>query len=96
MHGASHQKHRLREEVNVKVEEILSVSVPGGKITEEGVRVNIGVALQYLSSWLSVMFVVSFFLDSLTVSYPLYTSFSSKPIQLTVHKHKFTGIFIDL
>nr|XP_058955250.1 malate synthase-like [Pocillopora verrucosa] len=53
LHGASHQKHRLREEVNVKVEEILSVSVPGGKITEEGVRVNIGVALQYLSSWLS-------------------------------------------
>ena len=61
--------------VNVKVEEILSVSVPGGKITEEGVRVNIGVALQYLSSWLSVMFLVSFFLDSLTVPYPLYTSY---------------------
>jgi len=52
LHGACHQKHRLREEVNVKVEEILSVSVPGGKITEEGVRVNINVALQYLNSWL--------------------------------------------
>ena len=36
------------------VEEIISVSVPGGKITEEGVRVNIDVALQYLNSWLSV------------------------------------------
>ena len=54
LQGACHQKHRLREEVNVKVEEILSVSVPGGKITEEGVRVNIEVALQYLNSWLSV------------------------------------------
>lgn len=52
LRGASHQKHRLREEVNVKVEEILSVSVPEGKITEEGVRVNIDVALQYLNSWL--------------------------------------------
>lgn len=55
MQGACHQKHRLREEVNVKVEEILAVSVPGGKITEEGVRVNVGVALQYLNSWLLVI-----------------------------------------
>ena len=55
MQGACHQKHRLREEVNVKVEEILSVSVPQGSITEEGVRVNISVALQYMNSWLSVM-----------------------------------------
>ena len=39
----------------MKVEEILSVSVPGGKITEEGVRVNINVALQYLNSWLMVI-----------------------------------------
>jgi len=39
----------------VKVEEILSVSVPGGKVTEEGVRVNINVALQYLNSWLMVI-----------------------------------------
>lgn len=55
MQGACHQKHRLREEVNVKVEEILSVSVPQGSITEEGVRVNISVALQYMNSWLLVM-----------------------------------------
>jgi len=45
----------LREEVNIKVEEILAISVPGGKITEEGLRVNIEVALQYLNSWLSVI-----------------------------------------
>ena len=56
MQGACNQKHRLREDVNVKVEEILSVSVPGGTITEEGVRVNISVALQYMNSWLLVMF----------------------------------------
>ncbi|XP_073257362.1 malate synthase-like [Porites lutea] len=53
LQNACHQKHRLREEVNIKVEEILAISVPGGKITEEGLRVNIEVALQYLNSWLS-------------------------------------------
>lgn len=54
MQGTCHQKHRLREDVNVKVEEVVSVSVPGGKISEDGVRVNISVALQYLNSWLMV------------------------------------------
>ncbi|KAK3736314.1 hypothetical protein QZH41_020772 [Actinostola sp. cb2023] len=50
--GACHQKHRLREDVNVKVEELTTIDVPDGKITEDGVRTNISVALQYINSWL--------------------------------------------
>ena len=52
----------------MKVEEILSVSVPGGKITEEGVRVNINVALQYLNSWLMVIKNIYFVTVGLTVN----------------------------
>jgi malate synthase len=33
--------------------ELLDVSVPGGAITEAGVRTNVSVALQYLASWLA-------------------------------------------
>ncbi len=48
-----HQKHRLREDVHVTAEEILDIRVPGGQITEDGVRLNVSVALQYLNSWLN-------------------------------------------
>lgn len=48
----SNQKGRLREDVNVKAENLLDIRVPGGKITEAGVRNNISVALQYLAAWL--------------------------------------------
>jgi malate synthase len=47
-----HQKERTREDVQVTARELLDMHVPGGKITEEGVRNNISVAIQYLSSWL--------------------------------------------
>ncbi len=47
-----HQKDRLREDVAVTPEQLLDVRVPGGKITDGGVRTNISVALQYLDSWL--------------------------------------------
>ncbi|HEY7463140.1 MAG TPA: malate synthase A [Candidatus Limnocylindria bacterium] len=33
--------------------QLLDVSVPGGAITEAGVRTNVSVALQYLASWLA-------------------------------------------
>lgn len=48
----AHQKERLREDVQVSAHDLLDTSVPGGKITEAGVRLNISVALQYLDSWL--------------------------------------------
>jgi malate synthase len=49
--GKPHQKERLREDVKVRAEQLTDLQVPGGKITEGGVRNNISVALQYLSSW---------------------------------------------
>ena len=49
MQNANHQKHRLREDVNVNVEDLITIAVPGGKVTEEGVRKNTFVALQYIN-----------------------------------------------
>ncbi len=48
-----HQKTQKREDVTANTTTLLSPSVPGGKITEAGVRSNINVALQYLERWLS-------------------------------------------
>jgi len=47
-----HQKDRLREEVTVSADDLLNITVPGGKLTEAGFRDNVSVALQYLGSWL--------------------------------------------
>jgi malate synthase len=47
-----HQKTRLREDVRVEARDLLHVRVPGGELTETGVRANIDVALQYLDAWL--------------------------------------------
>lgn len=47
-----HQKDRLKEAVDVKANELIDFHVPGGKITEAGLRLNISVTLQYLESWL--------------------------------------------
>ena len=47
-----HQKHRLREEVVVKAEDLVNTRIPGSTITEAGLRNNISVGLQYLNSWL--------------------------------------------
>ncbi len=47
------QKEMLREDVNVTAAEITSVGVPGGTITEAGLRMNVSVALQYVDSWLN-------------------------------------------
>jgi malate synthase len=47
-----HQKERLRAEVNVAAQDLITFVVPGGTITEAGVRLNINVALQYIEAWL--------------------------------------------
>ncbi len=47
-----HQKGRLRPDVHVSAGELLDFNVPGGEITEAGLRLNISVALQYLDAWL--------------------------------------------
>jgi malate synthase len=46
------QKSRQREDVTVTREQLLDVTIPGSKITTEGVRTNVDAALQYLDAWL--------------------------------------------
>jgi len=46
------QKDRLRDDVRVSAAELLDTRVAGGAVTEGGVATNVGVALQYLASWL--------------------------------------------
>ncbi|WP_260107504.1 hypothetical protein [Planococcus sp. 107-1] len=45
------QIHRKREDVQVSAEDL--VEVPTGNITEDGLRANISVGIQYIASWLS-------------------------------------------
>ncbi|OGO38731.1 MAG: malate synthase A [Chloroflexi bacterium RBG_16_57_11] len=47
-----HQKHRLREDVHVRAQDLIDFRIPGGEITEIGLRTNISVALMYIESWL--------------------------------------------
>jgi malate synthase len=46
------QKERQREDVRASRERLLDVRIPGGRVTEAGVRSNVSVALQYLEAWL--------------------------------------------
>jgi malate synthase len=52
LNGAPNQKQVLREELQVKAEDLLNTNIEGGKITEEGLRLNINVGILYLESWL--------------------------------------------
>jgi malate synthase len=47
-----HQKERLREDVHVTDAQLRDFRVPGGTITEAGLRMNINVGILYLESWL--------------------------------------------
>jgi malate synthase len=47
------QKDTQRDDVVARRDQLLDVRVPGGRITEAGVRGNISVALQYLGAWLA-------------------------------------------
>jgi malate synthase len=51
--GKANQKHRLRDDVSITADQITDLTVPGGTTSEDGVRLNISVGLQYLNSWLS-------------------------------------------
>lgn len=46
-----HQKDRLREEVNINASQLTDFKVPG-EISEDGLRLNINVAILYLEAWL--------------------------------------------
>ena len=47
-----HQLERQRPEVVADARALLDVRVPGGTVTEAGLRNNVTVALQYLAAWL--------------------------------------------
>ena len=46
------QKERLREDVVADARKLTDLAVPGGTITDAGLRLNVNVTLQYLNSWL--------------------------------------------
>jgi len=46
------QLERLREDVAVEAADLLDLRVPDGAVTEDGLRLNVRVAIQYLASWL--------------------------------------------
>lgn len=55
------QKDKLRSDVQVKGGDLIRFAIPGGKITENGMRNNISVAVQYLASWLNGLGAVAIF-----------------------------------
>ncbi len=46
------QVDRRRDDVSVRASDLLSVAQTPGEITEEGLRLNVNVGIQYVSSWL--------------------------------------------
>jgi malate synthase len=46
------QKHRLRDDVRPDADALLDFTIPGGTVTNDGIRTNVSVALQYLEAWL--------------------------------------------
>jgi len=50
--GEAASEGKTAEEVRVEGPSCKDIKVPGGTISEGGVRNNISVALQYLSAWL--------------------------------------------
>src|SRR4029450_10343173 len=47
------QLDRLREEVETTADELLDLRVPGGEVTDEGLRLNVRVGVRYLDAWLN-------------------------------------------
>jgi len=50
--GRANQVEKQRDDVNFTEKDFSNITVEGGKVTEEGVRINISIALQYLNCWL--------------------------------------------
>ena len=46
------QIDRLRDDVMVTGADLIDLTVPGGRITEAGIRTNVNVGIRYLASWL--------------------------------------------
>lgn len=52
LQGRPNQKERLREDVVVSAKELIDFHVPQGTITEQSIRQNVSVSLQYINAWL--------------------------------------------
>jgi malate synthase len=46
------QLERQRPEVSVTAAQLIDVDVPDGSVTEDGVRLNVSVGIQYIESWM--------------------------------------------
>ena len=46
------QVERKRDDVQVSEEQLVDFEIPGGEITDEGLRVNVSVGVRYLDAWL--------------------------------------------
>jgi malate synthase len=46
------QIQRTREDVTTQAPDLIALQVPGGAISEAGVRTNVSVGIQYIASWL--------------------------------------------
>jgi malate synthase len=53
LEGRPHQKGVMREDVDCTARDLLDTAIAGGKITEEGLRLNVNVGIQYIASWLA-------------------------------------------
>jgi malate synthase len=50
--GRPNQKDRHREDVVPDARALLQVAIPGGKVSEAGVRADVKVAIEYIENWL--------------------------------------------
>ena len=50
--GRPNQLERLRDDVDVTEADLLDFAVPGGAITDQGLRVNVSVGVRYIDAWL--------------------------------------------
>jgi malate synthase len=48
----ANQVNRKREDVSVSEDDLLNFDIPGGEVTDEGLRVNVSVGVRYLDAWL--------------------------------------------
>jgi malate synthase len=47
------QVERQRDDVSVSGDDLLDFEIPGGEVTDEGLRTNVSVGVRYLHSWLN-------------------------------------------
>jgi malate synthase len=46
------QVDRKRDDVSITEDDLLNFEIPGGEVTDEGLRVNVSVGVRYLDAWL--------------------------------------------